>query len=176
MALATRVPNHYGVLAHGLLNHYHPTLPSGQTVIRENPDMRLLLLPVAALVGLVVGCNKSPEGGTPGTAASFKLSLPTSELAFAKPIKQDTSEMFDCSIDRGSDFKKDVKLKVEGPAKLDVKLSKDTIKASDGDTKFNVIVKADKDAPVGEHSIKVTGTPDGGSATSQEFKVKVTAP
>lgn len=137
--------------------------------------MRLLTLPVVALVGLVVGCNKSPEGGTPGTNASFKLSLPT-DLAMAKPIKQDTSESFDCSVDRGSDFKKDVKLKVEGPAKLDVKLSKDTVKASDGDTKFNIIVKADKDAPVGDHVIKVTGTPDGGSPTTGEFKVKVTAP
>lgn len=137
--------------------------------------MRLLTIPVVALAGLLVGCNKSPEGGTPGTAASFKLSLPT-DLSKLKPIKQGTSEMYEGSIDRGSDFKKDVKIKVEGPDKLTVKVSPDTIKASDGSTKFNVTVEADKDAPVGDHTIKVTGTPDGGSATTGEFKVKVTAP
>jgi len=138
--------------------------------------MRLLILPVAALVGLVVGCNKSPEGGTPGSNASFQLSLPTSELAFAKPIKQGTSEMFEGSVVRASEFKKDVKIKVDGPDKLKVKVSPDSVKASDGSTKFNVTVEADKDTPVGEHTIKVTGTPDGGSATTGEFKVKVTAP
>lgn len=137
--------------------------------------MRLLTIPVIALAGFLVGCNKSPEGGTPGTNASFKLSLPT-DLSKLKPIVQGTSESFDCSIDRGSDFKKDVALKVEAPAKLDVTLNKNSVKASEGDTKFNVIVKADKDAPVGEHTIKVTGTPDGGTATTGEFKVKVTAP
>jgi hypothetical protein len=138
--------------------------------------MRLTILPLAALTAFAFGCNKTPEGGTPGSPANFKLSLPTSDLAFAKPIKQGTSEIFDASVDRGSEFKKDVKIKVDGPDKLKVKVDKDTVKAADGDTKFKITVEADKDTPVGEHTIKVTGTPDGGSATSGEFKVKVTAP
>lgn len=136
--------------------------------------MRLWILP-AALVGFLVGCNKSPEGGTPGTSSTFSLNLP-SAAAMAKPIKQGTSESFEASVDRKNDFKKDVKLKVESPDKLKVELSKDTIKASDGETKFNVLVKTDKDTPVGEHTIKVTGTPADGSPTTGEFKVKVTAP
>lgn len=137
--------------------------------------MRFLTIPVVALAGFLVGCNKTPEGGTPGGNASFKLSLPT-DLAMAKPIKQGTSEIFEGSVERGSEFKKDVKIKVDGPDKLKVKVSPDAIKASDGSTKFNITVEADKDAPVGDHVIKVTGTPDGGSPTSGEFKVKVTAP
>lgn len=136
--------------------------------------MRLWILP-AALVGFLVGCNKSPEGGTPGTNASFKLSLPT-DLAKLAVIKQGTNEIYDGSVDRGSDFKKDVKLKVEGPDKLKVKVEPSEIKASSGDTKFKITVEADKDTPVGEHTIKVTGTPADGSPTTGEFKVKVSAP
>ena len=51
-----------------------------------------------------------------------------------------------------------------------------TIKASDGDTKFAITVTPAKDAPVGDHEIKVTGTPDGGSSTTGSFKIKVAAP
>jgi uncharacterized membrane protein len=137
--------------------------------------MRLWILPLTALFGFAVGCNKSPEGGTPGTLANFKLSLP-SAASTMKDVKQGTSETFDGSIDRGSAFKKDVKLKVEAPAKIDVQLNRDTIKASDGDTKFAITVTPAKDAPVGEHAIKVTGTPEGGTATTGEFKIKVEAP
>ncbi len=142
--------------------------------------MRPWILPIAAVVGFAVGCNKSPEGGTSpnapaGSNATFKVSLPT-DVAAIHTIKQGTSESYDGSIDRGSDFKKDVKLKVDAPAKVDVKLSKDTIKASDGDTKFTLIVTPAKDAPIGDHVVKVTGTPESGSATTGEFKIKVTAP
>ncbi|MBN9121723.1 MAG: hypothetical protein J0I06_21720 [Planctomycetes bacterium] len=145
--------------------------------------MRLWTLSLAALVGCALGCNKSPEGGTSpdkpaGSGSGFKISLPPSaETTTIKTVKQGTSETFSGSIDRGSDFKKDVHLKVEAPAHVEVKLNKDTVKASDADTKFSITVTPDKEAPVGEHTIKVSGTPDGGgSSTSGEFKVKVTAP
>jgi uncharacterized membrane protein len=131
--------------------------------------MRLWILPIAAFVGFAVGCNRSPEGGTPQTDASFKISLP----AVTKDIKQGTAETYDASISRGSAFKKDVKLTVEAPKQLDVKLTKQEIKASDPDTKFSITVNAAKDAPIGEHTIKIVGTPSEGSPTSGEFKVKV---
>jgi uncharacterized membrane protein len=131
--------------------------------------MRHWILPIAAFVGFAVGCNKSPEGGTPQTDANFKLSLP----AGTKDIKQGTAETYDASIDRGSAFKKDVKLTVEAPKQLDIKLTKQEIKASDPDTKFSITVTAAKDAPIGEHTIKIVGTPAEGSPTAGEFKVKV---
>jgi len=132
--------------------------------------MRVWILPVAALVGFTVGCNHSPEGGTPGTHSSFKLSLPISAL---KDIKQGDTATYDASIERGSEFKKDVKLTVTKPDKVEVKLSKDTVKASE-EAKFTITVHPAKDAPLGEHSIKVTGTPEGGGeATIGEFKIKV---
>jgi len=130
---------------------------------------QVLLLAPVALLGFVVGCNQSPPGGTPNTPASFKLDLP----AITKDIKQGTSETFDGKIDRGSEFKKDVHLTVTAPEKVEVKLSKDTIKANE-EPKFTMVVTADKTAPLGEHTIKVVGKPDGGgAATTGEFKIKV---
>lgn len=129
----------------------------------------LALLIPAALVSFLMGCNQSPEGGAPNTSSNFKLSLPS----VTKDIKQGASESYDGSIDRGSDFKKDVKLAVTKPEKIDVKLNKDMLKASE-DGKFTMTVTPAKDAPLGEHVIKVTGTPEGGgAATTGEFKVKV---
>lgn len=133
--------------------------------------MRVWHIAAVAVVAFGLGCNKSPEGGTPGTNATFKLSLPTS-----KDVKQGATEIFDASVERGSDFKKDVKLSVAGkPDKVTVKLSKDAIKAGDGDTKFTITVSPDKDAPIGDHEITISGAPDGGGTpTSQKFTVKVT--
>lgn len=131
--------------------------------------MRLWMAPLAALIVLQVGCNKSPEGGAPGTANSFKIKAPD----LATTIKQDNKETVKLSIDRGSDFKKDVKLTVKTPDKLKAELSKDTIKAGDT-TDFTITVSPAKDAPLGDHKVTVTGTPDGGgSATSVDFTVKV---
>lgn len=133
--------------------------------------MRLMTLSLAALAGFVVGCNKGPEGGTPNSKANFTLGLPGPA---SQDVKQGDTRTLDGSIDRGSEFKKDVTLKVEGPSKVDVKLEKDTIKASDGDTKFKLTVSPAKDAPLGEHAVKVTATPSGGGdAVTKEFKVKV---
>ena len=133
--------------------------------------MRLWIIPVTMMGFLTLGCNKSPEGGTPGTHATFKLSLPVT----TSDVKQGETRILDASIDRGSDFKSDVTLKIDSPPpKINVKLTKDTIKASEGDTKFTITVAPEKDAPLGEFSIKVTGTPSGGGApTSNDFKVKV---
>jgi len=132
--------------------------------------MRLPLLSVVALVGCVVGCNKSPEGGTtPNAPGGFKLDLPVSAM---KDIKQGETAIYDASIDRDSGFKRDVSLSATAPDKVSVKLSKDTIKASE-DTKFTITVSPAKDAPLGEHVIKVTGKAEGGNPTAGEFKVKV---
>jgi uncharacterized membrane protein len=133
--------------------------------------MRLWILPIAALIGFSLGCNKVTEGGTPKTNANVKLSLPVSSVP--KDIKQGDTSTLDASVDRGSEFKKDLKLSVTKPDKVEVKLSKDVVKASE-DTKFQITITPAKDAPLGEQTIKVTGTPDGGGEpTIGEFKVKV---
>jgi hypothetical protein len=133
--------------------------------------MRTWYITSAALLAFVVGCNMSSEGGAPGTHATFKLSLPVSIM---KDVKQGNTQSFDATMERGSEFKHDVKLSVaNNPEKIDVKLSKEMIKATDGDTKFTITVSPAKDASVGEHEIKITGTPDSGQPTTGSFKIKV---
>lgn len=131
-------------------------------------------LSIAAVAAIaVVGCNKSPEGGTPGTDSSFKITAPTIPSA----IKQGDKETANLSISRGKDFKKDVHLAVKVPenSKIKATLNKEKVTASEG-TDFNVTLDVDKDAPLGDQKVTVTGTPDGGGApTSVDFTVKVTA-
>ena len=125
----------------------------------------LCLTAIAALS--FAGCNHSPEGGTPGTHSSFDISAPS----MTTTIKQDNKETLKLTLDRGSDFKKTVKLSVSQPDKIKAELNKETIAPSDP-KEFTVTVTVAKDAPLGDQTIKVTGTPEGGgSPTSVEFKV-----
>jgi uncharacterized membrane protein len=132
-----------------------------------------ILLSLAALTAITfAGCQQSSEGGTPGTKANFKLEGPVT----GETIKQGEQDTIKLSINRGSDFKKDVKLKAEAPDKIKAELSKPMIKASE-DTEFTMTVSVDKDAPIGDHIVKVTGTPEGGgSPTHLDVKVKVDKP
>jgi len=130
-------------------------------------------LSLAALSAILFsGCTMSSEGGTPGTKASFKIEGPlTSET-----LKQGNQDTVKLSLSRGSDFKKDVKLKAEAPDKIRAELSKTMIKASE-ETDFTMTISADKEAPIGDHIVKITGTPEGGgAATHLDVKVKVEKP
>ena len=146
----------------------------------------MLTLPATVLNAILAHArDESPReccgvlGGLDGVVSHAvpvvnELASPTAFRTEPRSTPAARSARSAASIDRGSDFKKDVTLKVDAPAKVEVKLSKDTVKASDGDTKFSIIVTPAKDAPVGEHVVKVTGTPvGGGDATTGEFKVKV---
>ena len=127
----------------------------------------LSLAAVSAL--FIAGCNQSPEGGTPGTASTFKIIGPT----MTTHIKQNNKETVKLNLDRKSDFKKDVKLTVAPPAGLKAELNKDVVKASDA-SDFTLTITADKEAALGDQVIKVTGTPEGGgAATTVDVKVNV---
>ncbi|WP_439624324.1 hypothetical protein [Gemmata sp.] len=134
--------------------------------------MRYALSTAALAAVLLAGCNKSPEGGTPGTSSSFKIAGPTTSTT----IKQDNAESVKLSLDRGKDFKQNVKLGVTSSSdKVKGELNKADFKPGDpADAVLKVSVA--KDAPLGEHVLKVTGTPEGGTATSVDVKVKVEAP
>jgi uncharacterized membrane protein len=121
---------------------------------------------IAALA--FAGCNHSPEGGTPGTSSSFTIAAPS----LATTIKQDNKESVKLTLNRGTDFKKSVKLTVSAPDKIKADLSKDSIAPSDSnEVTLNIAVA--KDAPLGKQVIRVTGTPDGGTATNVEVEIKV---
>ena len=133
--------------------------------------MRSCLSLAALSAVFVVGCNQSPPGGSPGTADNFKIIGPT----MTAHIKQSEKEALKFDLNRGRDFKKDVKLSVsvDAPKGLKAELNKDVVKASDKPD-FSVSIAVEKDAALGEHVVKVTGTPEGGgSPTTVEVKVKV---
>jgi len=130
---------------------------------------------LAALVAvLTVGCNKSQEGGTPGTSSSFTISAPSATLPTT--IKQNNSESVKLTLNRGKDFKQNVKLGVTSPSdKVKAELNKTSLTAADpGEVVLKVTV--DPDAPLGEHILKVTGTPEGGTPTNVDVKIKIEAP
>ena len=131
------------------------------------------LLSLAALAALTItGCQQSSEGGTPGTKANFKIEGPVT----GETVKQGEQDTIKLSLNRGSDFKKDVKLKAEAPDKIKAELNKPMVKSSE-ETDFTMTVTVDKDAPIGDHIVKVTGTPEGGgAATHLDVKVKVDKP
>jgi uncharacterized membrane protein len=134
--------------------------------------MRILLSFAALSVIAIAGCQQSSEGGTPGTRANFKIEGPMT----AETIKQGSQDTIELSINRGSDFKKDVSLKADAPDKIKAQLSKSMVKASE-ETGFTMTVSVDKEAPIADHVIKVIGTPEGGgSPTSLDVKIKVDKP
>jgi uncharacterized membrane protein len=118
-----------------------------------------------------IGCNNSPEGGSPGTKDSFTVSGPTT----ATTIKQGNKETVTVTLNRGSDFKKKVTLDVKAPDKVKATFDKTSIGSGD-DKDVKLTIDVDKDAPVGEHVIKVTGTPESGNATTLDVKVSVVNP
>jgi uncharacterized membrane protein len=120
------------------------------------------------VVGLValVGCNQSPTGGTAGE--EFRLSAPVMPTS----IKQGDTQTITLSVNRDRDFQRDVMLNVDAPKGLRAELSDTKVEASDkGDVTMKI--SADKDAPVGDHMIKVKGTPERGTPTAVEVKVKI---
>ncbi len=163
------------------------------------------LIPAAfATLGLIalVGCNTSPPGGsthrgstttsshasTTDTGhtstttttttnaddkdATFTISAPT----LSTSIKQGETKTVKLSLHRGSKFHDDVTLKFDAPKGLKVDPTEHVIKAADKADDITVQVSAEKDAALGDHEVKVTGTPATGAATSVDFKVTVSKP
>lgn len=116
-----------------------------------------------------VGCNHSPEGGTPNTSSSFTISAPT----LTTTIKQDNKESIKLTLNRGSGFKQAVKMSAAAPdSKIKVEFNKDVVAPSDS-SDVVMTVSAAKDAPLGDLVIKVTGTPEGGTPASVDVKIKI---
>lgn len=153
--------------------------------------IRTILTTAAAVTAgfLAIGCgNTSNTGGgasknTGGGGTSTPAGDPNKKMddtftikgpLMAPTIKQGETQKIELSLGRGKDFKEPVKLAADAPKGLTAKFDKDSIAAGDPE-KTNLSVEVAKDAPVGDHVIKVTGTPGAGSATSLDVKVKVDA-
>lgn len=123
---------------------------------------------VAAALLIATGCNNSSPGGNTATNDSFKLKAPT----MATTLKQGDRETVTLTLDRGAEFKQNVKLDAQAPKGLKVDLANTTVNSKDK-ADVAVTVEADKTAALGDHVVKITGTPETGVATSVDIKVKV---
>ena len=136
---------------------------------------------------LLVGCEngKSPPGGPGATnrqqSTGIRVTQPENTFQLDVPnletdIKQGESKTIKISISRGKDFDQDVKLEFAGaPKGLKVTAAESMLKASEKEVQ--VKLEAAADAPLGEHTITVTGSPArDGAKTSANFKVEVQKP
>jgi uncharacterized membrane protein len=133
---------------------------------------RLAVLCGALALVALIGCNTSERGGKKDTntkgSETFRLKGP----ATSTTLKQGETRKVDLTVDRGKDFKRDVTLKADAPTGLKAEFDHKTVKASDTE-KDTMTITAAKNAPVGDHTIKVTATPSEGNAVDIEVKVKV---
>jgi uncharacterized membrane protein len=158
--------------------------------------MKKTLFAAACAVAVATGCNQSPPGGnttkpttssTDTTAATHRSTSNYPDTSgvtgdkgtfvikapvLATTIKQGDKQTVRLTVDRGSEFKQSVKLSADAPKGLKAEFNKSTVAAGDPE-EVAMSVSVDKDAPLGDQTIRVTGTPDSGSATSVEVKVKV---
>ena len=128
----------------------------------------LVALAVGSMALFTASCNRSSEGGSAGTRDSFTLTAPT----LSTPIKQGDRHTVKLELARGSEFKKNVAFQITEPKGLKVSIDHKTVSPSDP-SEVSLTIEAEKGAPLGEQTIKVTGTPDSGSPTSVDVKVKV---
>lgn len=126
---------------------------------------------VAALALSAAACNKSPEGGTPGTNQTFTMTTAAGDTNL-KPGEEKTVVI---TVRRDDNFKQVVNLTAASQSpKIDATINKKRIEGSDREV--TLTVKAAADAPKGNHVIKVTGTPESGQPTSFDVKVEVVNP
>jgi uncharacterized membrane protein len=134
----------------------------------------------AVLALIPVGCgNRSPEGGQPGTNNTFTISAPsgTASSMTAPTVAQNTDRTIDLTVKANKEFDgKKVALKAEAPKGLHAEVKPASVDlAANQEQKIQLLVHAEKDAPAGEFTIKVTGTPEKGNPTTDNVKVKVEA-
>ena len=107
-------------------------------------------------------------------AQSMALSL--KGPAAVTSIKQGETQTIKISLEPHDKYLADVNLKVEAPKGLTAELTPgNTIRAADKGV-ANLRVSADKTAPLGEHTIRMSGTADAATVSPTDVKVKVVAP
>ncbi|MFA5865533.1 MAG: hypothetical protein WC975_12710 [Phycisphaerae bacterium] len=133
--------------------------------------MKSRIMIVAALTLMVtLGCQ-SPRGGGMSGGEGFKISTPP----FGTMIKQGETQSVTVSLQRGENFKRDVKLEIRPSVGISVEPTSAWIKGSDK-PEMQLQITAAKDANIGEYRVYIKGTPETGESTSVEFDVKVVAP
>jgi uncharacterized membrane protein len=121
---------------------------------------------------VLFGCeSSSPRGGGMTKDVGFKIATPT----FSTDIKQGQSQNITVSLERGDNFKQDVKLEIESSKGISIEPTSVIIKSSDK-PEVQLKIAAAQNAALGEYRVSVKGIPKTGESTSMEFKMKVIAP
>jgi hypothetical protein len=135
-----------------------------------------------AAEGTVPGDYTVKVTGKPGTGANsmgdFKLTVKNPDtFSISVPfwttgIKQGETKQFTLAVKRDAEFKEDVALKFDNlPKGLTIEPATATVKGAESEAKF--LLKAADDAPVGDHVVKVTGTPTKGTLATHDLKITV---
>ena len=110
------------------------------------------------------------SGDADKAAGTFKLKGPL----LSPSVEQGKKEVVSLTVDKDDNFKHGVKLDIVAPKGLKVDASSKNVAAGDKG-EVQLTIEAEKDAPLGEHNVKITGTPDMGAATTLDKKEKVNA-
>jgi hypothetical protein len=150
--------------------------------------MRHLLAAFAAagLALVPVGCNKSPEGGHPGSGpksngtsdSQSRGTFTISQNALSggpamTALKKGETKEIELTVKADKEFKGKVSLKADHPDKIKAEVKPSSVELNPGsDVKVHLMVTNDGAAADSNNIIKVTGTPDHGSPTTLDVKVK----
>ena len=110
------------------------------------------------------------------TERSDSVALKLNGPSAATTIKQGESQTIKVNLEPYEKFTGDVKVAVEAPKGLKTELTPGNMIRSADKGATNLRVTADKDAPLGEHTIQVTGTATGTTVSPVDVRVKVVAP
>jgi len=113
----------------------------------------------------------NPAGNAKDT---FSISFPA-HVGTLKTVKREGSETVEVTLKGDSGFTgKKVSLKADHDPKIKVEFKPASVDLGAGEEKkVQMVISPAKDAPTGEQKIRLTGTPEAGTAVSREEKVKV---
>ncbi len=96
-------------------------------------------------------------------------------LVLTPTIRQGDTYTMTITLNRGADFKQAVKFKADAPK--GIKAAVDPAEVGPADKgQVNLRISVDAKAPVGEQTIRVTGTPAAGEPAFLEMKIKIPEP
>jgi uncharacterized membrane protein len=131
----------------------------------------LLTAAFAAAVLAPLGCN-NPQGGSSGTKDSFTMNVTTSQAVMGTALKKGETKEIDLTIKADKEFKGKVSLKADHPDKFKTELNPSSVDVTPGQDTTVKLMVTNEGAPAGDATIRVTATPDHGTALSKEVKVK----
>ena len=130
----------------------------------------LMIVAAVASAAFLVGCA-SPRGGGMSGGEGFTIGTPM----FTTKVRQGETESVTVTVNRGKYFKRDVTLEIKASKGVTVEPLQAVVRGNETPD-VHLRITAAKDADLGEYKIFIKGTPETGTATSTEIKVKVVSP